>query len=60
MRDTPDGEAWRLDFQSNRERKLTLGLAATPAERLTWLEEAIAFAHRAGALPRPRSARGPK
>jgi hypothetical protein len=27
-------------------------LAATPAERLAWLEEAIAPAHRTGALPR--------
>ena len=42
------------DWKSQRDRKLTLGLAASPAQRLAWLEEAIAFAHRAGALPRPR------
>jgi hypothetical protein len=27
-----------------------MGLAATPAQRLQWLEEMIAFAYRAGAL----------
>jgi hypothetical protein len=42
------------DWDSQRERKLTLGLEASPAQRLLWLEEAIAFAYRAGALPRPR------
>jgi hypothetical protein len=30
------------------------GLAATFEQRLRWLEEAIAFAHATGALPRPR------
>jgi len=42
------GGGWEAD----RRQKLTAGLALTPAERLAWLEEAIAFAHRAGALPR--------
>ncbi len=36
--------AWRLD----------LTLAATPAQRLRWLEAAIELAHRAGALPKRR------
>ncbi len=40
------------DWETDRREKLTAGLALTPAERLAWLEEAIAFAHRAGALPR--------
>lgn len=42
----------RADWEANRREKLTAGLALTPAERLAWLEEAIAFAHRVGALPR--------
>ncbi|HEY2408191.1 MAG TPA: hypothetical protein VGI10_19425 [Polyangiaceae bacterium] len=46
--------SWDADWAANRERKQTLGLSATPAERLAWLEEAIQFAYRAGALPRPR------
>jgi hypothetical protein len=50
---SPDG-----DWERSRERKLTLGLEATPAERLAWLEEAILFAYRAGALPKPRSGAG--
>lgn len=40
------------DWEADRREKLAAGLALTPAERLAWLEEAIAFAHRAGALPR--------
>jgi hypothetical protein len=52
-RSAPDG-----DWDLSRERKLTLGLEATPAERLAWLEEAILFAYRAGALPKPRSGAG--
>jgi hypothetical protein len=39
-------------WDDNEERKLTLGLAATPAQRLAWLEEMIELAYRAGALPR--------
>jgi hypothetical protein len=37
---------------ANEEQKLTMGLRATPAERLAWLEEMIAMAYRCGALPR--------
>jgi hypothetical protein len=37
---------WRGDFQSAEERRLDLSLAATPSERLRWLEEALAFAVR--------------
>jgi len=43
------------DWESARRRKLTLGLAATPIERLAWLEEVISLAWAAGALPRRRS-----
>jgi hypothetical protein len=41
-------------WQADRERKLVLGLRATPAQRLEWLEEMIALAHGSGALPRAR------
>lgn len=41
-------------WAANDEQKLTMGLRATPAERLAWLEEMIAMAYRSGALPRKR------
>jgi hypothetical protein len=41
-------------WAANDEDKLTLGLRATPAQRLAWLEEMIALAYRSGALPRKR------
>jgi hypothetical protein len=40
------------DWESARRRKFTLGLRATPSERLAWLEEVIRLAWAAGALPR--------
>jgi hypothetical protein len=46
---------WRASFAEHRRRQLTLGLAATPAQRLEWLEEAIELAHRTGALPTKRA-----
>jgi hypothetical protein len=42
---------WRGDFASARQRFLDSSLAATPSQRLAWLEEALAFAARCGALP---------
>jgi hypothetical protein len=42
------------DWESARRRALTLALAATPAQRLAWLEEAIEVARASGALPKPR------
>ena len=36
------------------EQKLTLGLRATPAQRLAWLEEMIILAYLSGALPKNR------
>lgn len=48
---SPDTPAeWRGDFQSAEERLLDISLAATPSERLKWLEEALAFAARMRAL----------
>lgn len=41
-------------WATNEEQKLTMGLRATPAERLAWLEEMIVVAYRSGALPRKR------
>jgi hypothetical protein len=46
-----------MSFASARRNALVLALDATPAERLEWLEEAIAIAHASGALPRPRDSR---
>ncbi len=45
---------WQADWESHRRHRLTFALEATPAQRLAWLEEMIALAHRTGALPRPR------
>jgi hypothetical protein len=45
-------------WEAERRRKLTAGLAVSPAQRLAWLEEAIAFAHRAGALPQRSAQEG--
>lgn len=51
----PTGSDWRGDgWEDARQRSFTRGLNATPAERLAWLEEAIALAWASGALPRPR------
>jgi hypothetical protein len=41
-------------WAANEEQKLLLGLSATPAQRLAWLEEMIVLAYRSGALPRKR------
>jgi hypothetical protein len=47
---------WKADdWESSRRRALTIALAATPAQRLAWLEEAIRIAYASGALPKPRS-----
>jgi hypothetical protein len=52
--DSGDAGAWQADWDSNRRRKLTRGLEATPAQRLAWLEAAIRLAYASGALPRQR------
>jgi hypothetical protein len=52
----PAGSNWQGDdWESARLRRFTLGLAATPEQRLAWLEEAITLAWASGALPRPRT-----
>ena len=51
----PDNSDWGADWETHRQRQLTFALAATPTERLAWLEEMIALAHQTGALPRRRT-----
>ena len=48
----PDGPDWRGDYRAAEERLLDVCLEATLSERLQWLEQALAFAARMGALPR--------
>jgi hypothetical protein len=48
--DRAPADDWRAGWDAHRRQQLTMGLAATPAQRLQWLEEMIAFAYRAGAL----------
>ncbi|MBI3288755.1 MAG: hypothetical protein HYZ74_04475 [Elusimicrobia bacterium] len=47
-----DESDWKCGWEDTRQRQLVAGLEATPAQRLAWLEEMIALAHRSGALPR--------
>lgn len=47
-------DEWGAGWDAHRQRQLTFALDATPAQRLAWLEEAIAIAYCTGALPRPR------
>ena len=51
---TSGDESWRASWEDAEKRKLTNAVAATPAQRLAWLEEAIRLAHQTGALPKPR------
>ncbi|HCO01903.1 MAG TPA: hypothetical protein DIT48_00805 [Actinobacteria bacterium] len=56
--DAPREKAPRSDqadpWEAHRLEQMTLGVDATPAQRLRWLEEMIVLAHRTGALPRTR------
>jgi hypothetical protein len=45
---------WRASYESAREDRLELTSAATPLQRLEWLEEMLEIAYRAGALRVPR------
>jgi hypothetical protein len=45
---------WAADFRAAEERSLAGSLAATPSQRLAWLEEALAFAYKVGALKADR------
>ena len=46
--DPTHGDGW----EAHRREQLARASSTTPMQRLQWLEEAIAFAHLAGALPR--------
>lgn len=48
----PRDDDWRADFASAEERRLDASLSVSVSARLQWLEEALAFATRVGALPR--------
>lgn len=41
------------DFRAAEDHSLDASLAATPSQRLAWLEQALAFAHKMGALRQP-------
>jgi hypothetical protein len=45
-----DDSAWRADFAAAEEWTLEASLAASPSQRLAWLEQALAFAYKVGAL----------
>ena len=45
-------EDWKATWEGAREQLLKATLAATPAQRLAWLEEALELAYLAGALKR--------
>jgi hypothetical protein len=55
MRDAPGDEDATPSYgwAANERDRLAIGIEATPAERLRWLEEMIRLAYRTGALPRP-------
>jgi hypothetical protein len=47
-------DEWNAGWEARRVEQMILALRATPAQRLAWLEEVIALAHRTGALPKRR------
>ena len=49
--DSVSSAAWKIvTWDGNRDALLDSTLAATPAQRLAWLEDAIEIAYHAGAL----------
>lgn len=51
-RATAPVDEWPVDWERQRKEQLTRSLAATPGQRLAWLEEALVLAYRSGALPK--------
>ena len=51
-RDDSSG-SWDATWEGARKQLQESILAATPAQRLAWLEEALELAYRAGALRKP-------
>lgn len=54
-RPKPPEADWKASWRETRRRQMSMGLDATAAQRLEWLEEAIRLAHSVGALPRKRT-----
>lgn len=52
---TKSGDDWNATWEGVRKQNRESMLAASPAQRLAWLEEVLELAHRAGALRRARS-----
>ena len=48
----PPSDDWPVTWAAQRDDQLVRMLAASPAQRLAWLEEMIRLAFLAGALPR--------
>jgi len=44
------GDGWNATWEGARKQLLESTLAATPAQRLAWLEEVLELAYRTGAL----------
>jgi hypothetical protein len=57
-RDPGASADWNGDFRVAEELTLEASLAMTPSQRLAWLEEALAFAWKVGALQRPAEETG--
>ena len=57
--DGPAGD-WPVTWAAQRDDQLARTLAATPAQRLAWLEEMIRLAFLTGALPRPEPTAHPQ
>ena len=53
-------EQWVVSWEDVERAQLKTMLAATPAERLAWLEEAMRLAHASGALEAARRERAPR
>ena len=53
-------EQWVVSWEDVERAQLETMLAATPAERLAWLEEAMRLAHASGALEAARRERAPR
>jgi hypothetical protein len=48
-------DRWDATWEGARRQALESALAATPAQRLAWLEEMLELAYRTGALARKQS-----
>jgi hypothetical protein len=51
VRDHDTADPWQVDFKAAEEQHLDASLSVSASERLKWLEEALKFAAKVGALP---------